>query len=104
MHACKLPFTARGRVTVVIQRTQLKRAGGIAAYFRLDSIERLWLHREGYMSYKSLEYPVGSGIDYVLHIRHTNGFRDLTVAVGRLVLLIAFGYATVYLVRAVLSL
>ena len=88
----------------MIQRTQLKRAGGIAAYFGLDSIGRLWLHREGYMSYKSVEYSLGSAIDFVLHIRHRNGFHDLTVAVGRLVLLIASGYATVYIVRAVLSL
>jgi hypothetical protein len=53
-----VPFMARDRVigrgdpTAAAQRTQLKNVGGIAGYFGLGSIGRLWLQREGYMSYK----------------------------------------------------
>jgi hypothetical protein len=96
--------TAFHHLLAIIQRTQFKTAGGIAAYFGFGSIGRLWLQREGYMSYKSTEYSVGPGIDIVPLGRHLSNCRDLAVAVGRLLLLIAFGYATVYIVRAVLSL
>ena len=56
------------------------------------------------MNYKTLERSVGAGMEFVPVIRHTNGLRELTAAVGRLLLLIAFGYATVYVVRAVFNL
>jgi hypothetical protein len=84
------------------RRKELERAGGIAGYFGLRFIGRFWLYRKGYMSYKSLWAVGRAGTDLPPFPAN-----EWSLRLGRcgvpLLLLIVFGSATIYIVRAVLS-
>ena len=62
------------------------------------------LHRKSFQVCRSLEQSVGAGMYFAPVIKQSNNVRGLTAALSKIVLLIAIGYATAYIVRAVLNL